>query len=158
MKKIAILYSEHSPLVDAMTNRLKDFDVQLFNKISDELAEFDLTIGIGIEKGFQGLACHYSLLPAFDGEYPVKQAVLAGVKVTGITIYQTEPYKIIAQYPLVITHSSHFDDIETQLAYLEQVIYPLVAEKFVQGEPFEIQTLLNKASCKGNCQTCGGCK
>lgn len=155
--KIAILYKEPTPLLDAMLNQLKGFDTVAL-KEKENLEDYDFIIGLGIRNGFKGLACHYSLLPAFDTEEPVKDAILAGVKVTGITIYQTEPFKIIAQYPLIIDNSSHFDDVETQLKYLEQVIYPLVTEKYLKNEPFEIQNLLNTGGCSGKCSGCNGCR
>ena len=155
--KIALLYNEHTPTLEAMLSGLKDFDTTLLkeNKNSED---YDLIIGVGINDGFRGLACHYSLLPAFNSEEPVRDAVLAGVKVTGITIYYTEPFKIIAQYPLMIDNLSHFDDILTRLKYLEQVIYPLVAEKYAKNEPFEVQSLLTSGGCSGSCNTCGRCK
>ena len=155
--KIAVLYREHTPILDAMLNQLSDFDVVAL-KENKNLEDYDLIIGVGVHKEFKGLACHYSLLPAFDSEFPVEDAILAGVKVTGITIYRTEPFKIIAQYPLVIDNFSHFDDIEARLRYLEQVIYPLVAEKYAKNEQFEIQNLLNTGGCFGSCDSCNRCK
>ncbi len=46
------------------------------------------------------LKIHYSLLPAFQTDDPVRDAILTGVKVTGITI--TLEDKIVAQYPILL--------------------------------------------------------
>ena len=96
-------------------------------------------------------------MPAFSDNEPVKEAFLAGVKVTGITFYYTNPERIIAQYPIFISNFSHYDDIERELEYLEQTIYPLILEKILRNEPFEIRKLLTKG-CSGNCGGCDSCK
>ena len=41
--------------------------------------------------------------------------------------------------------------------YLEQTIYPLILEKILNNEPFEIRQLLSKG-CSGNCGGCNSCK
>ena len=99
---------------------------------------------------------HYSLLPAFKSEEPLRDALIAGVKVTGLTFYYTNPEKIITQYPIFISGFSHYDEIERELNYLEQTIYPLILEKILKNEPFEIRNLLTKG-CSGNCGGCSGC-
>lgn len=158
MKNIAVLYNEYTPTVDAIINQLNgDFEVSSYNK-SEEIKNADLIVGVNSKENYNGFACHHSLLPAFSGDEPVKQALEAGVKVTGITVYYTNPYRIIAQYPLMIANNWHYDDVRKQLMYLEQVIYPLVVEKYVKNEVFDIRELISKPSCSGNCSTCGGCK
>ena len=157
--KIALLYSNKTPLVDAMVYQLSSFDLDLFEKTPINADSYNLVICLdkNFEGKYKGLACHHSLLPAFNSPEPVYDAIVAGAKVTGITIYYTEPFKIIAQYPLIINNSAHFDEIETQLSYLEQIIFPLVAEKYAKNEPFEISDLLKSHSCKGACSSCSGC-
>lgn len=160
MKSIAILYSEWSSTIDALLSQLSDFDVHSFKEGACDCSQYDLIIGVGnISEKYKGLACKHSLFPAFwESNNPEKDAVLEGVKVTGITIYYTEPFKIIAQYPLMISNSNHFDEIEQQLEYLEQVVYPLVAEKYAKNEVFDIQDLFKKSSCSGECSSCKGCE
>lgn len=159
MKKVAIIYSEYTPVIDAIISYLKDFKVKTFNSYTQELSDFDLIVNMNYKNEIpeNHINVHYSLLPAFQGDEPVKQAFLAGVKVTGITFYYTKPQKIIAQYPIFISNFSHYDDVERELTYLEQTIYPLILEKILKNEPFEIRNLLSKG-CSGNCGGCSSCK
>jgi phosphoribosylglycinamide formyltransferase-1 len=160
MKKLAILYSEYTPTVDLLINYFKDFEVTAFDKISPELKDYDLILGVNFnqETEYNILNTHYSLLPAFGGENPLEEAILAGAKVSGITIYYTNPFKIVTQYPVFITNDKHFDEIQKEMEYLEQTIYPLVVDKIIRGEQFEIRELLGRNSCGGgHCGKCGGC-
>lgn len=159
MKRIAIIYSEYTPTIDAIISYLKDFDVKIFDSYTQELNGFDLIVNTNYKNEISEnhINVHYSLLPAFQEDEPVKQAFLSGVKVTGITFYYTNPQRIIAQYPIFISNFSHYDDVERELEYLEQTIYPLILEKILKNEPFEIRHLLSKG-CSGNCGGCNSCK
>ena len=157
MKKAVVLYSEYSPIIDAIKHKLKDYQIDCVTSLNDN-QKYDLVILCGFKGEYNGnaICCHHSLLPSFDCEEPVKEAMLAGVKVTGITIYFTNPKKIIAQYPVFINNNTHFDELKQELIYLEQVIFPLVIEKILKNEPFEMHTLMNK-SCSNHCGGCSGC-
>lgn len=159
MKKVAIIYSEYTPVIDAIISYLKGFEVQIFDSYTQELNDFDLIVNTNYKNEIpkNHINVHYSLLPAFQDEEPVKQAFLAGVKVTGITFYYTNPQRIIAQYPIFISNFSHYDDVERELEYLEQTIYPLILEKILKNEPFEIRQMLSQG-CSGNCGGCSSCK
>lgn len=159
MKKVAIIYSEYTPVIDAIISYLKGFEVQIFDLYTQELGDFDLIVNTNYKNEIpeNHINVHYSLLPVFQDEEPVKQAFLAGVKVTGITFYYTNPQRIIAQYPIFISNFSHYDDVERELEYLEQTIYPLILEKILNNEPFEIRQLLSQG-CSGNCGGCSSCK
>ena len=111
----------------------------------------DLVVSVNYrgEENIKLLKCHHSLLPSFNSDEPVKDAFLAGVKVTGITVYFTKPERIIAQYPLFIPNDAHFEDIEKQLCYLEQVIYPIVIEKLLKNEAFDLRNISNCGGCRG---------
>ena len=152
MKKVIILYSEYSPLVDALKYRLSDFDV-VCQTTSDNIQEDDIVFLTNYKGCFDGdaIACHYSLLPAFNSETPVKDAILAGVKVTGLTIYRTKTKQIIAQYPIFVKNEMHYDELLQELTYAEQTIYPITAEKILSGEAVELNSL-------NGCGSCGGCK
>ena len=158
MKKLAIIYSKYTPTIDAIISHLKEFEVKAFDSC-DQVKGFDLIANLK----YQGeilenhVNVHYSLLPAFKGDDPVKQAFLEGVKVTGITFYYTNPERIIAQYPIFVSNFSHFDEVERELECLEQTIYPLILEKILKNEPFEIRRLLSKG-CSGSCGGCNSCK
>jgi len=166
MKKAAIIYSNHTPLVDAVISRLDGLNADFLSDLPDNNTDYNLVVilnGTFITKNLNTnvLACHYSLLPAFSGAEPVKEAVLAGVKVTGITVYFQNSGKIIAQYPLFIRPEAHFDEVETELAYLEQAVFPVVIENLVKDELVDIKTLFsanNGGKCGGICEgKCGGC-
>lgn len=152
MKKAIILYSDYSPTVDAIKYKLSDFEVVCQNT-TDNVQEDDIVFLSNYNGKFDGdaIACHYSLLPAFDSETPARDAILAGVKVTGLTIYHTKTKKIIAQYPIFIKDDMHYDELLQELTYAEQTIYPIAAEKILKGEPFELNSLTG-------CGNCGGCK
>lgn len=158
MKKVVIIYSKYTPTIDAIIAYLKDFEVKAVNSV-EEIGACDLLVNTNYEKEIpqNHINVHYSLLPAFSDNEPVKEAFLAGVKVTGISFYYTNPERIIAQYPIFISNFSHYDDIERELEYLEQTIYPLILEKILRNEPFEIRKLLTKG-CSGNCGGCDSCK
>lgn len=158
MKKVVIIYSKYTPTIDAIIAHLKDFEVKAVNSV-EEIGACDLLVNTNYDKEIpqNHINVHYSLLPAFSDNEPVKEAFLAGVKVTGISFYYTNPERIIAQYPIFISNFSHYDDIERELEYLEQTIYPLILEKILRNEPFEIRKLLTKG-CSGNCGGCDSCK
>ena len=158
MKNVVIIYSEYTPTIDAIIAYLKDFEVKAVNSV-EEIGACDLLVNTNYDKEIpqNHINVHYSLLPAFSDNEPVKEAFLAGVKVTGITFYYTNPERIIAQYPIFISNFSHYDDIERELEYLEQTIYPLILEKILRNEPIEIRKLLTKG-CSGNCGGCDSCK
>lgn len=96
------------------------------------------------------LKIHYSLLPAFQTDDPVRDAILAGVKVTGITI--TLEDKIVAQYPIFITNDMHYDNLKLYLEEIANKLLPLVQEKLENNEQFEIRDIM-----KSKCNGCGGC-
>lgn len=164
MKEVAVVYSNHTPLVDAVKSCLEGYSADFLSALPDNAGDYSLIVVLNVFFPKENipanvLVCHYSLLPAFSGEEPVKEAFLAGVKVTGITIYFPHDKKIIAQYPLFIRQEAHFDEIEKELGYLEQSIFPIVIEKFVKNEPLDMKMFLKSGQgCAGNCGGCGGCK
>lgn len=157
MKKIAILYSEYSPVIDAIKYQLNNCEIDTLKEIS-EASIYDLVVLCSYYGEYKGNAikCHHSLLPAFDSEEPEKEAILEGVKVTGVTIYFTNPKKIIAQYPIFITNSMHYDDLVKEMEYIEQTIYPIVVQKILNNEAFELQSIMNKG-CGNSCRGCSSC-
>lgn len=100
---------------------------------------------------------HPSLLPAFKGKDAIKQAFLAGVKISGITIHyvdkEIDSGKIIAQYPIFIANGAHFDEVEAEIHEIEHKLYPIVIEKVLEDKVFDFQDLM-KSSC--NNKGCGG--
>ena len=156
MKRVAVLYSEYYPVIDAIKYHLSEYCVDCISDIKDT-DEYDLIICLGNKKSKgNAISCHHSLLPAFNCEEPEKEAVLEGVKVTGITIYYQNTGKIIAQYPVFIKNDTHYDDLNRELTYLEQILLPLVAKQIIKNEPFDV-SMLTKTSCNGKCGGCLSC-
>ncbi len=98
---------------------------------------------------------HPSLLPAFKGKDAIQRAFMAGVKVSGVTVHmvteELDGGRIIAQFPVLIDNSMHFDDFEKEIHKLEHLIYPIVIDKLLKDEAFDFNDLF------GNCGGCGGC-
>lgn len=155
MKKIAIIYSDYTPTVDAIIHYLHDIEVVCFKNKIEADDNFDLIVGIDIEnyENKNILTVHHSLLPAFEGYEPVKKAFMEGVKVTGITFYYTNPKRIIAQYPVLISNGADFVDVENELKYLVQTLYPIIIEKVLNNQIIDLKSILGKTSCS----SCGGC-
>ena len=159
MTKIAIITDSHKPLVDAINAKLAGFDLDYYNSLNYNLSDYDLILSTNRKaetSEFKVLCSHYSLLPAFDTDTPVKDAIIAGVKVTGISVFYTNPQKIIAQYPVFINNDLHYDELLKKMEYLEQVFYPLVIEKILKNEPIESQTIMQNSNC-GSCGSCQKC-
>ncbi len=167
MKNVIISYSTYTPTIDAILYQLEKYAnirVHLFGNVENESPEYnsdDIIILINGDKNKynNAIACHYSLLPAFKSDDPVKQALLEGVKVTGITIYYTGSNKILTQYPVFIKNDTNYVELKQELEYLEQIIFPLVIESIINNTSIDISLLLNnKRGCGGNCGGCNGCK
>lgn len=156
MKRAAVLYKTRTSLVDAIAARLDNIAyTDFFSDLNFNPKEYDLIISANFdeETNFRTLKSHLSLLPAFNCKEPIKEAFLAGCKITGITIYYTNPSRIVAQYPIFIYNDAHYDELKQELIYLEQAFFPLVAEKIIKNEPFESRTLMGINKCGG----CNGC-
>lgn len=102
---------------------------------------------------------HPSLLPAFKGSRnAIKDAFLAGVKVSGVTVHRVtsdiDGGQIIAQYPVFITNDMHFDELEDEIHKVEHKLYPIVIEKLLEDKIFDFSDLM-KSSCSVN--SCGKC-
>lgn len=157
MKKIAVLYSEYKPVIDAIKYTLRECEADYLTEAAN-MSKYDLVVNLCPEKfDADGIACHHSLLPSFASDEPEKEAILAGVKVTGITVYYTKTGKIIAQYPVFIKDDMHYDDLKLELDYLEQVILPSVVRKTADNERFDINCLIS-SGCGGNCGGCSSCR
>lgn len=159
MKKIAVLYSEYVPVIDAIKCHLQNAEVFVYDFFPKNFNEFDLIVSINLEtpSDIPVLKSYHSLLPAFEkSDEPVRDAILYGAKITGLTIYFENPFKIVFQYSLILDNLTHYDEIEQELKYLEQVAFPIVIEKIINNEPIDIKKIFSNG-CNGNCGGCGGC-
>ena len=101
---------------------------------------------------------HYSLLPAFDCDEPMKEAFLAGVKVSGVTIYNNNTKKIIAQFPVLIGNTTHYDEFVAEMIKVGELLYNKVIECIEQDKVFDFTDLFGSGGCSnGGCGGCGGC-
>lgn len=101
---------------------------------------------------------HPSLLPAFKGSRnAIKDAFLAGVKVSGVTVHwvtsDIDGGQIIAQYPVFITNDMHLDELEDEIHKVEHKLYPIVIEKLLEDKIFDFSDLM-KTNCGSNCGCC----
>lgn len=84
---------------------------------------------------------HPSLLPTFKGMHAVEDALLAGVKWTGITVHFVDEGidtgKIIAQMPVPILNEDSIETLKERIHKAEHVVYPAIIEKIIGGEKFE---------------------
>lgn len=79
MKKLAILYSEYSPVIDAIICQLEDIvEVDCFTNLPENYQIYDLVVSVNYrgEENIKLLKCHHSLLPSFNSDEPVKDAFL----------------------------------------------------------------------------------
>ena len=100
---------------------------------------------------------HYSLLPAFTSDDPVRDAILSGVKVTGITFYYEAPMQILAQYPVFVPLDAHYDTLKLYLEQLGQHLLPKIKEKVINNEQFDIQELISNNKQNSSCSNCSSC-
>jgi len=166
MSRIKILNSEISSLVLSHLNG----SCQIIDTIKnindcDILALYDYHGGLP-EKIFENtkvLNLHLSLLPAFKTENPLKDTFTSGVKVGGITIHYAEKDnffgKIIAQYPVLIGNTTHFDEYCNEIKSISSSLYPVVIEAVANDRVFDFSDLFNSRGCSGGCSgNCNGCK
>ncbi len=98
-----------------------------------------------------------SLLPAFDVKEPVKNAFLAGVKVSGVTVCRLNKEgqndKIMAQFPVLIDYNSHFDEFAENMRKTEEMFYPIVIKQILENKPFSFSCIMG-SGCNGDCGSC----
>ena len=102
---------------------------------------------------------HPSLLPSFKGSDAIQRAFLAGVKVSGVTVHwvtsDIDGCKIIAQYPVLIGNSTHFDEFKKEIIEMENTLYPIVIDKILKDEVFDFSDLVG--GCTHSCNNCTSC-
>ena len=103
---------------------------------------------------------HPALLPSFKGKDAIQRAFMAGVKVSGVTVHwvtaDVDGGKIIAQYPVLIGNSTHYDEFKDDIIKTEKQLYPIVIEKILKDEVFDFSDLIGGCQ-SGGCSTCHGC-
>lgn len=131
-----------------------EFDLIVLIDYAEELNDDVLKLGKFIN-------LQPSLLPSFKGADAIHRAFVSGVKVSGVTIYYATGNigggRIIAQYPILINNTDHFDDFEANMIKLENMLYPRVIKSILDDKVFDYHDMFqSQCNCgsDGNCENC----
>jgi len=171
MKRICLLTSRDD-IIKIVLEKFSGMDITILSDINEEQ---ELCIDLAVVIDYKGeipekfikdtvvIKVHPSLLPAFEKESAIKDAYLAGVKVTGVTICELNKDnscgRIITQYPVLIDNYTHYDQLENEIKSLEGKLLPPVIKSILEDKIFDIVDFLNdkpKNGC-GGCGNCSGC-
>ncbi len=82
------------------------------------------------------LNSHPSLLPAFKGHHPVRDAIKYGVRVSGFTIHWAVPEldagPIIAQHPVQVLPGDTTESLHERIKVVERELYPAIIKEFIE--------------------------
>ena len=163
-KKLGIVDSDNKDIIFAIEKYFvaKDVEVKVVSYDYD-MSEFDVVAFSGYENSTiinhsTILNVYPTLLPAFRGEdNPILASYLAGVKVSGVSVYNVSTDKILAQYPVLIGVDTSITELTDEISKIAQKIYPLVIESVLNDRVFDFEDLYRTSSCSGNCGGCGSC-
>ncbi|MBQ8459768.1 hypothetical protein IJ541_06670 [bacterium] len=170
MKKIAIITSENLEIISSIKNYFtnKDIKIEIID-VKNDTKNYDLIAFTGFETELPEnfintnssiLNIFPSLLPAFQTNTPIKDTFTSGVKVGGVTIHKVGNKnfceKILAQYPVLIGLTTHYNEYIEELKAVSSKIYPYVIDALINDKVFDYSDLFkNKCSgCSGNCGNC----
>ena len=163
-KNLGIVDSENKDIVFAIERYFVSKDVDVKVVLADfDMSEFDLVVltGYGNSDNITHsniLKVYPTLFPAFkDEENPILASYLAGVKVSGVTVYNKSVDKILAQYPVLIGVDTSMTELSDELSKIAQKIYPVVIESVLYDKVFDFGDLFNSNSCNSNCSGCSSC-
>jgi phosphoribosylglycinamide formyltransferase 1 len=123
----------------------EDFDAAQTALLEDEAIEFVLLagymriLGPKVVGAFRDriLNVHPSLLPAFPGAHPVRDALEWGAKVTGATVHlvdeQVDHGPIVLQEPVQILPADDEGTLHRRIQALEHRLFPRAARLLVEG-------------------------
>jgi phosphoribosylglycinamide formyltransferase 1 len=127
----------------------KDFDRAAYTeRVVDVLRKHDVDLvvmaGFGTvmpdaPAAFPGriLNTHPALLPSFKGWHAVRDALAAGVKVTGCTVHVVTPEvdegPILAQEALPVLPDDTEDTLHERIKQVERRLYPATIRRFLEG-------------------------
>ena len=102
------------------------------------MAGFGTILGADIFSVYPGriLNTHPALLPAFKGWHAVRDALAAGVKVTGCTIHvateEVDEGPILAQAPVMVERGDTETTLHERIKSVERRLYPETIRLFLQ--------------------------
>ncbi|MBO0732143.1 MAG: phosphoribosylglycinamide formyltransferase [Acidimicrobiaceae bacterium] len=103
------------------------------------MAGFGTILGRPIFERYNGriLNTHPALLPAFKGWHAVREALAAGVKVTGCTVHiateVVDEGPILAQEAVRVEPGDTEDTLHERIKAVERRLYPETIREFLQG-------------------------
>lgn len=104
------------------------------------IAGFGTVLDACFFESFHGpmLNTHPSLLPAFKGWHPVRDALDAGVKVTGCTVHlaiaDVDAGPILAQEAVPVLPGDDETSLHERIKAVERRLYPETIARFARGE------------------------
>lgn len=128
----------------------KRFDRAAYSdRVVDVLRKYDIELAVmagfgtivpNVARAFPNrlLNTHPALLPAFKGWHPVRDALAAGVKVTGWTVHiateEVDAGPILAQEPVPVLPDDTEETLHERIKEVERRLYPEVIKKVIDGE------------------------
>ena len=125
---------DRAAYADRVVEVLRKYDIELA-----VMAGFG-TIVPGVSEAFPNrvLNTHPALLPAFKGWHPVRDALAAGVKVTGWTVHiaieEVDAGPILAQEAVPVLPDDTEETLHERIKEVERRLYPEVIRKVIDGE------------------------
>ena len=125
---------DRAAYADRVVEVLQKYDVELA-----VMAGFG-TIVPGVARAFPNrlLNTHPALLPAFKGWHPVRDALEAGVKITGWTVHvaieEVDAGPILAQEAVPVYPDDTEETLHERIKEVERRLYPQVIRKVIDGE------------------------
>jgi phosphoribosylglycinamide formyltransferase-1 len=132
------------------TDFTKSFDRSAYSReVVDALRKYD--VELAVHAGFgtivpeaatafpnHMLNTHPALLPAFKGWHPVREALAAGVKVTGCTVHivteEVDAGPILAQEAVAVLPNDTEETLHERIKAVERRLYPETIQRFMNGE------------------------
>ena len=115
------------------------------------IVDYESNPSVEIFKYSKFIKIHPSILPAFEQNSAIRDAYLAGVKVTGVTICEVKQNgifgRIISQYPVLIDNFTHYDQLESEIKTLEKILLPPVLKSIFENKIFDIVDFLRVSPC-----------
>lgn len=161
MKKIALY---NSSIEETIKKSFSDCEITIIKEIKD-LNSFDIVILNDYNgelpdcpKNTTVLNIHPSLLPAFEGENAIENALKFGAKVSGITIQNIYTKQIIAQFPVLIGIDTGVNEFISEMTEIEKYLVPPVIQAVIDDRVFDFNDLFkNNCAGKSKCSGCGKC-
>ena len=105
------------------------------------MAGFGTILGGEIHRAFPGriVNTHPALLPAFKGWHAVRDALAAGVKVTGCTVHlatvEVDEGPILAQEAVPVLPDDDAESLHERIKEVERRLYPKVLRELLEEAP-----------------------